>query len=49
MQNALNRAWKQTDVDELLVHYTAKVNTERGVPTITEFIYYYANKLKNEY
>ncbi|PWM46954.1 MAG: hypothetical protein DBX47_01485 [Clostridiales bacterium] len=49
MQNAINRAWRQSDIDELLIHYTARINSDRGVPTITEFIYYYANKLKNEY
>ncbi|MCM1467030.1 MAG: response regulator [Alistipes sp.] len=49
MQNAINKAWKQTDIDELLQYYTARVNPERGMPTAMEFIYYYATKLKNEY
>jgi DNA-binding NarL/FixJ family response regulator len=49
MQNAINRAWKSTDIDDLLLHYTAKINSEKGVPTVTEFIYYYANKLRNKY
>lgn len=49
MQNAISRAWKVTDIDELLHHYTAKVRSDKGVPTITEFVYYYANKIKNEY
>lgn len=49
MQNAINRAWKQTDIDELLQHYTARIHSEKGVPTTTEFIYYYASRLNSEY
>lgn len=49
MQNAINRAWKQTDIDELFHHYTAKIHSEKGVPTTMEFIYYYATKLNSEY
>lgn len=49
MQNAIAKAWRTTPIDDLLKHYTAKISSDRGVPTITEFIYYYANKLKNEY
>lgn len=48
MQNAINSAWRSNDIDELLKHYTARINSERGVPTLTEFIYYYANKIKND-
>lgn len=48
MQNAINNAWRSNDIDELLVHYTARIHSEKGVPTLTEFIYYYANKIKNE-
>ncbi len=49
MQNAINRAWRNSNIEDLLVHYTAKIDPERGNPTITEFICYYANKLKTEY
>ncbi len=49
MQNAIAKAWRTTPIDDLLVFYTARISSEKGVPTITEFIYYYANKLKNEY
>ena len=48
MQNAIGRAWKTTPIDDLLSFYTAKISSAKGVPTITEFIYYYANKIKNE-
>lgn len=47
MQNAINKAWRTTDIDDLLVHYTAKISSEKGVPTLTEFIHYYAKKIKN--
>lgn len=46
MQNAINRAWRLSDIEELLAHYTAKIHSEKGVPTTLEFVYYYANKIK---
>ena len=45
MQNAINRAWQTNSPDELLKYYTARIRSDRGVPTMTEFIYYYAEKL----
>ena len=48
MQNAIAKAWRTTPIDDLLKYYTAKISSEKGVPTMTEFIYYYANKIKNE-
>lgn len=47
IQNAISRAWHTMDINELSLHYTAKINPDRGMPTLTEFIYYYANKIKN--
>ncbi len=49
IQNAINRAWRSTDIEDLLSNYTAKISSDKGVPTLTEFVYYYANKLKNGY
>jgi hypothetical protein len=49
MQNAVNKAWRTSDIDDLAEHYKAKISSDKGVPTITEFVYYYANKIKNEY
>lgn len=46
MQNAINRAWNTTPLETLLKHYRATVKSDRGVPTITEFIYYYSNIIK---
>ena len=49
MQNAINRAWRTNSTEDLLACYTAKINADRGNPTVTEFICYYANKIRNEY
>lgn len=49
MQNAISRAWKAEDIEVLLTHYTAKIRSDKGVPTLTEFVFYYANKIKNGY
>lgn len=47
MQNAINSAWRKTDIDTLERCYTAPVSSDKGVPTMTEFVYYYAEKVKN--
>jgi CheY-like chemotaxis protein len=47
MQNAINRAWRISDPEDLLTNYTARIHSERGVPTIMEFIFYYSTKLRN--
>ena len=49
MQNAINRAWKNVDPEDLLANYTARIKSSKGIPTITEFIFYYAQKLNNEF
>lgn len=46
MQYEINRAWKTCDTNQLLSHYTAHINPSKGVPTTTELIYYYADKIK---
>ena len=46
MQNAINRAWRITNIDDLLANYTARIHSEKGVPTTLEFVHYYANKVK---
>jgi hypothetical protein len=48
MQNAINKAWKTSHIDDLEKYYTARIHSSKGVPTIMEFIYYYAEKVKNE-
>lgn len=49
MQNAINVAWRMADINDLFNHYTAHINSSKGTPTVTEFIYYYAEKVKNEF
>lgn len=48
MQNAINRAWNTSDIQDLLDNYTAKIKSDKGVPTLTEFIYFYAQKIRND-
>ena len=47
MQTAINNAWKNSSINDLEIHYKAKVDPNRGTPTPTEFIYYYADKIRN--
>ncbi len=46
MQNAILHAWRFSSLEDLETYYTAKINYETGVPTPTEFIYYYADKIR---
>ena len=46
MQNAILHAWRVSSLEDLEVNYTAKINYETGVPTPTEFIYFYADKIR---
>lgn len=48
MQNAINKAWRTVDTDELFNNYKAHIDPRRGAPTLTEFVCYYANKLSGE-
>lgn len=48
MQNAINRAWRTADIEDLLKYYTASVRVDRGVPTIMEFVFYYSRKIQNQ-
>lgn len=45
IQTAINAAWRTSSIDDLSKLYTAKVNYNTGVPTPTEFIYYYVEKI----
>lgn len=48
IQTAINHAWRITDVESLDKYYTAYINPKKGVPTVNEFIYYYADKINKE-
>lgn len=46
MQTAINEAWRNSPIEDLKEHYTAKINYNTGVPTPTEFIYFYVEKIR---
>lgn len=48
MQNSIQHAWKATNFDDLFRNYTASISSENGIPTVSEFMYYYANKIGHE-
>ena len=45
MQTAINYAWRNSAPEDLEMYYLAKVNYNTGVPTPTELIYYYKDKI----
>lgn len=49
MQNAILHAWRRSSLEDLEKNYTAKINYETGIPTPTEFMYYYADKIKKQF
>ncbi len=48
IENVIKKAWRTTSYDDLYRNYTANITSESGIPTVTEFIYFYANKIGNE-
>lgn len=48
MQTAINNAWRNTSPEDLEKYYTAQVNYNTGVPSPTDFIYYYKDKIKKD-
>jgi len=46
IQTSIEHAWKRSSIEDLQKYYTAAVNYNTGVPTPTEFIYYYVDKIK---
>ena len=48
MQNAIKQAWNTNDIEDLLNYYTAKIRSDKGCPTLMEFVYYYADRIKDE-
>ncbi|MDR2531985.1 MAG: response regulator [Oscillospiraceae bacterium] len=49
MQTAITGAWKNNCAEELAKYYTARISPSKGIPTVTEFIYFYAAKVKNNW
>lgn len=48
IQTAINRAWRTYDVTELDKYFTARYDPEKGVPSPTQLIYYYRDKIKSQ-
>ena len=48
METAIDKAWKKAHIEDLLQHYTARISSARGVPTVLEFVFYYAEKVGNK-
>jgi DNA-binding NarL/FixJ family response regulator len=46
VQTAINSAWNRTAIKDLQAHYTARVNIHTGVPSPTDLIHYYADKIR---
>jgi len=47
IDSVIKHAWKTSDVESLQKHYTMRVDYNTGHPKPTEFIHYYANKIRN--
>jgi DNA-binding NarL/FixJ family response regulator len=47
MQRAIDDAWDNGDTEEILQHFTARVTSKNGVPYVSDFIHFYADKIRN--
>lgn len=45
IKNAIIHAWRISAIEDLLEHYTNRINPETGVPTPMELVYYYRDKI----
>jgi hypothetical protein len=48
MLNAIKHGWRVTPPTDLVQLYKAKTNYNTGIPTPSEFIYHYTEKIKKE-
>jgi DNA-binding NarL/FixJ family response regulator len=46
IQTAINKAWDSSSIEDLAKYYTARISIKTGVPSPTEFIYYYADRIR---
>lgn len=46
MQTAIDNAWSNASIEELQTYYTARVSEKTGTPAASDFIYYYADKIR---
>ena len=49
MQYAINSTWDNADINDLITYYTAPLRKNRYVPSTTEFVFFYRQKLKNKF
>lgn len=47
IQTVINDTWRTSSLEHLHENYKAKINYNTGVPTPTEFIYYYFKRIKD--
>lgn len=48
MMNAIDRTWRLGDPEILTKYYTQHISRDMGSPTVSEFVYYYAQKISSE-
>jgi len=49
MTNCIRRAFATSSIEDLKRLYTAKIPPNKTYPTYTEFVYYYARKISNDF
>lgn len=49
MQNAIKRTWVTSDTEDLYHYYTGAIRSDKGFPTLMEFISYYSNSLRRDF
>lgn len=49
MQRTIDKTWTSIDIDTLSKYYTGAILSDKGTPTITEFIHHYATVLHDVY
>jgi DNA-binding response OmpR family regulator len=46
VETAIKNAWNNSCIDELQANYNAIISTSTGIPSPTDFIHYYADKIR---
>jgi len=46
IETAIKNAWNNSCIDDLQRHYNAPITTGTGIPSPTDFIHYYADKIR---
>jgi two-component system response regulator (stage 0 sporulation protein A) len=48
IQDAINKAWRNTPNEDILEHFNANISYANGTPTPVQFIHFYVDKIKRE-